>query len=158
VFAEENALTTSWDGNEEGHFTLRFKARKSGEISKMIGVSSRITKAEAYTADGEKLDIAFRFQGKDGATVTGVGFELYQNIPNPFINSTYIGFHLPEDAQATLNIYDEAGHLIYMQRGNFSKGYNSFPIERSMVNVNGLLYYTLKTDSDSATRKMIQIK
>ena len=158
VFAENSALTTSWDGKEEGRFSLRFRAKKAGEISKMLGVSSRITKAEAYNADGEKLDVAFRFQGKDGATVTGVGFELYQNIPNPFINSTFIGFHLPEDTQATLSVYDEAGHLIYIQRGNFPKGYNSFPIERSMVNVNGVLYYTLKTDKDSATRKMIQIK
>jgi len=69
-----------------------------------------------------------------------------------------IGFHLPEDTQATLSIYDEGGHLIHLQRGKFSKGYNSFPIDRSMVNVNGVLYYTLQTDNDSATRKMIQIK
>ena len=40
----------------------------------------------------------------------------------------------------------------------FAKGYNAFPIERAMVNVNGVLYYTLQTDTDSATRKMIQIK
>ncbi|MCA0236377.1 MAG: HYR domain-containing protein [Bacteroidetes bacterium] len=158
VFAEDGALTTSWDGNEEAHFTLRFRAKKSGEISKMLGVSSRITKAEAYTVEGEKLDVAFRFQSKDGPTVTGVGFELYQNMPNPFMNSTVIGFHLPEDTQATLSIYDEGGHLIHLQRGKFSKGYNSFPIDRSMVNVNGVLYYTLQTDNDSATRKMIQIK
>ncbi len=158
VFADENALTTSWDGEEETTFTLRFKARKSGEISKMLAVSSRITKAEAYTADGERLDIAFRFDGKDGATVTGIGFELYQNVPNPFMNKTMIGFHLPEDTDATLSIYNEAGRLVYSQKGSFAKGYNAFPIERAMVNVNGVLYYTLQTDTDSATRKMIQIK
>ncbi|MCC6283355.1 MAG: HYR domain-containing protein, partial [Saprospiraceae bacterium] len=158
VFSDDNALTTSWDGEEKTSFTLRFKARKAGEISKMLAVSSRITKAEAYTSEGERLDIGFRFDGKDGATVTGIGFELYQNVPNPFINKTMIGFHLPEDTDATLSIYNESGRLVYSQKGSFSKGYNTFPIERAMVNVNGLLYYTLQTDTDSATRKMIQIK
>ncbi|MBK8424622.1 MAG: T9SS type A sorting domain-containing protein [Lewinellaceae bacterium] len=158
VFADDNALTTSWDGEGETNFTLRFKARKAGEISKMLAVSSRITKAEAYTADGERLDIAFRFNGKDGETVTGIGFELYQNVPNPFMNKTVIGFHLPEDTDATLNIFDESGRMVYSQKGSFAKGYNAFPIERAMVNVNGVLYYTLQTDTDSATRKMIQIK
>ena len=158
VFEASNALTTSWDGEEKGEFTLRFKAKKSGELSKMLGISSRITKAEAYSLSGEKLDIGFRFQGKNGSTVTGVGFELYQNVPNPFMNNTVIGFHLPENAEATLSIYDEAGHLVHIQRARFPKGYNAFPIDRSMLNVNGVMHYTLQTNTDSATRKMIQIK
>lgn len=159
IFEAGSALTTSWDGEENGQFTLRFKAKRGGEISKMLGISSRITKAEAYNLHGEKLDIGFRFQTKDGnTTVTGVGFELYQNVPNPFMNNTLIGFHLPEDAEATLSIYDEAGHLVHIQRARFPKGYNSFPIDRSMLNVNGLMHYTLQTNTDSATRKMIQIK
>ncbi|HAD11135.1 MAG TPA: hypothetical protein DCF33_01730 [Saprospirales bacterium] len=163
TFAAENAVTTSFDGPTVGEFSLRFKARKSGEVSKMIGVSSRITKAESYQIDtdgknAQRLDVALRFNGKDGSTISGVGFELYQNQPNPFVNRTLIGFHLPEAAAATLSIFDQSGRLVYSQKGDFPKGYNSIPLDRALINSNGLLYYKLETANNSATRTMIQVK
>jgi len=162
-FNEENALSTSFNGAQKGEFTLKFKAKRAGELSKMISVSSRITKAEAYGAqtDGEaiqKLDIALRFNSKEGSTISGVGFELYQNQPNPFINRTLVGFHLPEAATATLSVFDATGRLLFQQKADFAKGYNSIPLERTLLNTNGVLYYTLETQTDSATKTMIQAK
>jgi hypothetical protein len=164
IFADAGALTTSWEGEQQAEFTLRFKAKKAGELSKMLGVSSRITKAEAYptltAGEGmpQRMDVALRFSDKDGVTITGVGFELYQNMPNPFIHKTLVGFHLPDDGEATLSVFDENGRLLHTQKGKFAKGYNSFPIERAMLNTTGLLYYTVQAGNDSATRKMIQTK
>ncbi len=168
TFPTENALTTSFDGTQQGEFTLKFKAKKDGELSKMIGVSSRITKAEGYLVtseeDGstndkiERLDVALRFNGKAGSTISGVGFELYQNQPNPFVNRTLVGFHLPEAATATLSIYDQSGRLVLRQKADFPKGYNSIPLEKALLNTTGALYYTLETATDSATKTMIQAK
>jgi hypothetical protein len=163
TFAAKDAVTTSFDGPTVGEFSLKFKARKAGEVSKMIGVSSRITKAESYQIDtdgknAQRLDVALRFNGKDGSTISGVGFELYQNQPNPFVNRTLIGFHLPEAAAATLSIFDQSGRLVYSQKGDFPKGNNSIPLDRALINTNGLLYYKLETANDSATRTMIQVK
>jgi hypothetical protein len=90
--------------------------------------------------------------------VVGVGFELYQNQPNPFMNRTTIGFHLPEANRATLSIFDESGRLLHSQTGDFAKGYNSVLLDRSMLKTNGLLYYKLETADNSATRKMILLK
>jgi hypothetical protein len=56
-----------------------------------------------------------------GATITGVGFELYQNQPNPFVNKTLIGFHLPEATEATLTIFDETGRMLFTQKGNYAQ-------------------------------------
>ena len=149
-----DAITTSFDGKDKGAFALKFRAKTSGQLSNMLGVSSRITKAEAYKND-VRLDVAFRF---NGATIAGVGFELYQNTPNPFINKTMIGFHLPEATEATLTIFDESGRMIFTQTGDFGKGYNAVTLDREMVNTTGLLYYKLETATDSATKKMIQTK
>ncbi|MBK9335074.1 MAG: HYR domain-containing protein [Lewinellaceae bacterium] len=52
VFAGEQAVTTSWDGNVKGAFSLTFRATTSGDLSRMLGVSGRITKAEAYNVGG----------------------------------------------------------------------------------------------------------
>jgi hypothetical protein len=163
TFDHENAITTSFDGAQQGEFTLKFKAKKAGELRNMIGVSSRITKAEAYSlVEGEaqvaKLDVAIRFNSKDGSTISGVGFELYQNQPNPFVNRTLVGFHLPEATTATLSVFDQSGRLVFRQQGSFPKGYNHIVLEKAILNTTGVLYYTLETDTDSATRTMIQAK
>jgi hypothetical protein len=48
--------------------------------------------------------------------------------------------------------------MIYTQRGDFAKGYNAITLDRNVINATGVLYYKLDTGSDSATRKMIQMK
>jgi hypothetical protein len=149
----ENALTVSIDGSNM--FTVTFTATKSGKLSEMLGVSSRITKAEGYSPAGNRLDIALRF---DGNTISSIGFELYQNQPNPFVNKTFIGFHLPEAASATLTVYDETGRTVFTQKGDFVKGYNTVALDKALINTSGILYYSLKSGDNTATRKMIQTK
>jgi len=154
VFAD--ALTVSVDGAQE--FTVRFRAAKSGKLSEMLSVSSRITKSEAYTAAGEREGVALRFNQNGVSTVSGIGFELYQNQPNPFVGKTFIGFHLPEAATATLTVFDESGRTVYIQKGDFAKGYNTLSVDRESVSAIGVLYYKVETSTDSATKKMIQTK
>ena len=151
-----NALTASVDGAE--NFTVRFTATKAGKISEMLSVSSQITKAEAYTQSGERQEVALRFNNGGVSTISGVGFELYQNQPNPFVGKTFIGFHLPAATAATLTVYDESGRMIFTQQGDYAKGYNTITVERALLNTAGLLYYKLETATDMATKKMIQTK
>ncbi|MFN0034748.1 MAG: T9SS type A sorting domain-containing protein, partial [Saprospiraceae bacterium] len=114
-----------------------------------------VTRAEAYPLEGGRQEVAFRF---DGRTISGVGFELYQNEPNPFVNRTSVGFHLPEAAEATLSVYDETGRVVYQQKGQFAKGDNRIALDRALLSTTGALYYKLETATDSATKKMIQAK
>ncbi|MCB9345381.1 MAG: HYR domain-containing protein [Lewinellaceae bacterium] len=151
VFAD--ALTVSIDGAE--NFTVKFRAEKAGKLSDMLGVSSRITKAEAYSMTNDRQEVALRFDGK---TIAGVGFELYQNQPNPFVNKTFIGFHLPEDATAVLSVYDETGRIVFTQKGDFAKGYNVISLDKALINGDGLLYYTLESGANAATKKMIRVR
>ncbi|MBK7936420.1 MAG: T9SS type A sorting domain-containing protein [Lewinellaceae bacterium] len=155
VFAD--AITTSMDG-ENSEFAVKFRATKSGQLSEMLGVSSRITRAEAYSLNNSRMEVAFRFNGQGGAVIAGVGFELYQNQPNPFVNKTLVGFHLPEATEATLTVYDETGRMLFTQKGQFGKGYNAIAIDRALLNTTGVMYYKLETATDAATKKMIQTK
>ncbi|MCY7329135.1 MAG: T9SS type A sorting domain-containing protein, partial [Saprospiraceae bacterium] len=154
VFA--NALTVSVDDAQE--FTVRFRALKGGKISEMLRLSGQVTKAEGYSLRGERQEIALRFHQNGSSVISGVGFELYQNQPNPFEHYTSIGFHLPVATTATLTVYDESGRLLFTQKGDFAKGYNAIQVERAVLNNSGVLYYQLKTATDVATRKMIQSK
>jgi len=163
----QDAATVSIDytngfagGSQE--FTLRFRATRSGKLSQMLGLSGSITRAEAYlvSEDGsvERQGLAFRFNSSEGVTVNEIGFELYQNQPNPFINRTNIGFFLPEASEATLSVHDESGRMVYQQKGHFAKGEHSVSLDRALINTSGMLYYKLETATVSATKKMIQSK
>jgi len=48
--------------------------------------------------------------------------------------------------------------MLFTQKGDFAKGYNAVTVDRSVLNATGVLYYTLETAKESATRKMIQTK
>jgi hypothetical protein len=158
VFAAEKALTTSFNGAATGAFTVKFRASQAGQLSKMLAVSSRITRAVAYNPSMESEQVAFRFNQGANTTISGLGFELYQNQPNPFVSNTQIGFYLPEAAKATLTVYDESGRQIVRREGDFAKGYNHFSLDRELVPTTGLLYYKVETATDSATKKMTQTK
>jgi hypothetical protein len=152
----ENAVAVSIDGAQE--FTMRFRAKSAGQLSRMLILSNYITRTEAYDAKENgmaKLDVVLRF---DGSQIVGIGFELYQNQPNPFVDRTVVGFNLPEAAQATLTIYDENGRLIFTQKDTFAKGYNAFLINNRLIEGQGLLWYRVEAGHNSATGTMIQMK
>ncbi|HMR44728.1 MAG TPA: T9SS type A sorting domain-containing protein, partial [Saprospiraceae bacterium] len=90
--------------------------------------------------------------------VVKLPFNLYQNVPNPFNESTVIGFTLPDAGAATLSIYDAAGKVIKTVRGNYHSGYHEVTVQQSEFGGSGVYYYRLDTDSDTAVRKMIFIK
>jgi hypothetical protein len=156
---DKGAITTSWNDNNtrlnngEVVFSLVFKATKEVSLSEALNVNSRYTQAEAYQRNGELLDVQLAFNGNKVA----VGFELYQNTPNPFSTSTIVGFNLPEAATATLTITDVSGRLVKMVNGDFAKGYNEIRLERRDLPVTGILYYQLDTPMNSATKMMLLI-
>jgi len=152
VFAQDHALTTSVEG---GHaFAVRFRAVQSGMLSQLLTVSSRITKAEAYSPDGEQMAVAFRFSGANGAVVAGTGFDLFQNTPNPVRSTTSIAFNLPEAVEATLSISNAEGRIVQVVKGAYGKGLNTVVLNRAELPA-GILFYQLDTPTHSATKKMI---
>jgi hypothetical protein len=166
-----DAITTSWDAptvfNGKASYTVTFTATKSGKLSEMLSVSSRITKAVAFAStslgagDCAKWDIGLRFNNGNSSTIAGQAFELYQNTPNPWVNKTQIGFYLPEATQATLTVYDATGRTLYTAQGDFGKGYNAFTIERASALLgtqSGALFYKVETSTDSGVKQMIQTK
>ena len=158
TFADAHQITCAYNGKDRAGFEVRFRANTSGKVSDLISLSSSVTRAEAYNEYGERLDLAFRFHQEDQEVLVGVGFEVYQNQPNPFINNTVIGFHLPEASKVMLTVYDDLGQTLFTQEGEFGKGYNTIAIESDALNSTGLLYYKVETSSDSSVKSMIRMR
>jgi hypothetical protein len=146
-------------------FNLRFRVLQGGYLlSDVLNISQKDMEASAWHTDyrSEQVTLAYapltEAQQRGETVPGGVGFELYQNEPNPFVNKTAIGFHLPEATTATLTVYDETGRMVFTQKGDFAKGYNVLSLDRALLSTTGVLYYTLETATASATKKMIQMK
>jgi hypothetical protein len=158
---EDGVLTTSWNTSSEAEprtsgelFTLVVRAKVDGQLSELLSVNSRYTTAEAYNPADELMDVALTFSGQ---TVTE-GYELYQNVPNPFQGQTMISFRLPSAMQATIKIQDVTGKTLKVIRGEYARGFNQISVNSSELASTGVLYYILKTDQFTASKKMVIVE
>ena len=161
---EEGMLTSSWfrvmaagADKEAALFSLTFTAQESGQLSDMVSLHSRLTKAEGYEQDGTVRPILMDFQPSNGMASSADAFQLYQNIPNPFKESTIIGFQLPEASNASLVVYDVSGKLVKQVSGHYAKGYHEINIEHADLPAKGIFYYRLETPTHTATKKMTML-
>jgi hypothetical protein len=152
-YANEGVITTSWNGeaNNDVAFSLVLRAKADTELSKVLGVSSRYTVAEAYNRNDQVLNLGIQFST---GTVASVGFELYQNVPNPFKGQTVIGFNLPVANDVTLTISDMTGRVLKLVRNNYDAGYNTIVLKTNELPA-GVLHYTLSSGAFTATKKMV---
>ncbi len=169
TYADEGMITSSWNlpGGQTGAangqtlkgdeilFSVVFTAQLEADLSEVISIGSRITRAEAYNVSNELLDVAMSFN--TGADVADV-FEVYQNTPNPFAAETNIGYNLPEDAAVTITIQDVTGRTIQVMHRDGMKGYNIVTLDAETLGATGTMYYTVATDKYVATKKMILVK
>ena len=81
--------------------------------------------------------------------------KLYQNVPNPAVNSTRISYELTKSGKVTIDICDLTGRkVLSYNEGNQSTGVHS--IDVNLTNLcSGTYFYTLNTDDFTKTKKMI---
>lgn len=164
VYADRGLITTSWHWSSEASattdielFTLVLRAHSDARLSEVLGISSVVTKAEAYGRDG-----SFRDVGIDFSTALANGsdhqFGVYQNQPNPFRGETVIGFNLPADAQVTFTISDVTGKVLKQYHQNGNKGYNQITVISAELAAAGVVSYTVSSGPHTATKKMVIIE
>ena len=84
--------------------------------------------------------------------------QLLQNRPNPFKNSTTIGFYIPESSEATLNIYDISGRLVKEIRQYYTSGYHEVQLDKNDLTGYGVFIYRLHNDNEVLSQKMIVLE
>ena len=151
-------VTLSWNTSEhikvsdqEVLFTIVLRGSVT-DIQNHLEINSRITAAEAYTVSDEIMDVTLEVS--DG-NISNVNYELRQNTPNPFKDETVISFTLPERMNATVSIHDITGKVVREYNNSYNSGLNNISISRGELELSGVLYYTLKTENFSATKRMV---
>jgi hypothetical protein len=158
LFQPTSALTISWFGQAIPMFTLRVRALKTTQLHDCIAISNSITHSEAYTRvsnDVQKKAITLQFMDGANTVESGVGFELYQNYPNPFVDETSIRFYLPDNDEVRLVISDLSGRAVYQHTAPFLKGNQRIVLDKQHLGAAGIWYYTLHTRFGTESKKMI---
>jgi hypothetical protein len=155
---KDGVITMSWNMENDESLTagqivsLRFTATASGQIEQMIRMTSSVTEAEAYTADGEILGVRLAHENYVPE------FALYQNQPNPWNGQTIIGFDLPGDASVKLTVFDVTGKTVKTIEGAYKAGYNTITLSEKDMQTTGVMYYRLESGEYAASKKMVLIK
>ena len=150
-------ITTAWAGtqgvsSDETLFTMTFKATANVSLSEGLTLTSSVAPARAYTTTLEELDVVLEYN----SAVTP-GFVLLQNTPNPFSQTTQIGFELPVAGSATLTVFDVTGKTVSVMTEAYDRGYNEITLRKSDLGTTGVLYYQLESGDFTATKKMVLI-
>lgn len=139
-------------------FSLRFRAKTSGKLSKHLYFSSDLTKTEAYNDNGDVRNMTLMFLTKqlnDSKLKVNIVDGLY-NAPNPFRDVTTVRFALATASPATLFIYDQTGREIKRIEGDYDKGMNTIELTDLP---SGLMLYRIETPQGvSDTRRMLRIE
>ena len=103
----------------------------------------------------------FEYFELEGEVEVGVPakFELSQNYPNPFNPVTKIDFALPVDSKVSMMIYDVTGREIAkIVNSEFRKaGYHTVQFNGAGFS-SGVYFYSIKTDKNVMTKKMLLVK
>ena len=153
VTSWHNAAATTNAANPH-LFRLKFKVNTSGSLLSFLDINADFTQSEAYRKDGELLGVTLQAKENVANSTT---FQLAQNTPNPFTNSTLIGFELPAAAAVELHILDMQGRVIQTKKGDFEKGQQQIEVRANEL-PNGTYYYQLVTPFGVAAKKMIVLK
>lgn len=155
-------VTMSWStiegveiNTDEPLFTLILDVNADTHVSDILSINSDVTAAEAYDVDFDIYNVELNTRSSiesDGK------FAVFQNRPNPFMESTNISFFLPEAMDVELSITDVTGRLISRTVSAYNAGKQNVEIKYSDLGTTGVLYYTIKAGEYTATKKMINVR
>ncbi|MEM6318586.1 MAG: SdrD B-like domain-containing protein [Bacteroidota bacterium] len=148
----ENNLSDTSSQFSETLFFVELTAQRDGKLSELLRLRNNPTSIEAYSQQGELMDVQLTFT----TPVFAEPFELFQNQPNPFNDRTEIGFYLPGDSEVHLVLRDEIGRILGEYKAERKAGYNVIEVDGEQL-TNGFIYYQLSTKFGTKSKKMLRL-
>jgi hypothetical protein len=139
--------------NDRVLFTLQFKAKQSGKLSRSLTLDKENLNAIAYDANDEKYLLNMQYSAIDHV------LDVEQNSPNPFKESSYIKFSLNEDSPVEVKIYNNIGSLIYNNYKLHPAGVHQILLNDEILqNSSGVFYIHVETAEDTKIVKAIRLQ
>ena len=156
----QGILPFMWDiyqesGAERRVFELTFEAKKTGRISELFQLSSRVTTAEAFDEAGQKYSLELKFAERETPLSD---FEVLESFPNPFAENTTIRYSLEEQESVRLIIRGASGQVIKDISLIGEQGINQLVLTKGDFPAGGVYFYSLISKNNQRTRDLVVVK
>lgn len=140
--AADGTLTAVHHGNMATEFMLRFRARKSGQLSQTLHMSDTRTPAAAFNSEGQAMAMKLVFEKGESTALSASVF------PNPFSSQATLQFNLPETGETNIFLFDATGRLLQKVAAPFPKGENTVVLRKEELNTEGLILYQIESGGE----------
>ena len=154
-------LMVSWNQNsyeqteaESALFSLVIRPNRNVRLSNVLEMAESPTAMEAYDQNGRFYDVGLDYFSAEEKFNS---FELFQNQPNPFSESTAIGFNLPAPGEASVLIKNFTGQVVKRIVQPFKEGYNEVVFRNTNLPT-GVYYYSLEFNNQEMTKRMVVVR
>lgn len=159
---DNGQLTISWNALEsvivnEGDVLMEFLFEGSHNRS-ILSANDNPMSSEAYLVDTDNKVLVQNLRLIDNEIADNIEFEVFQNVPNPFNESTSIGFNITERSNVVLTVSDANGRVVLSEEREYPSGYNEILLSSDKLETTGILYYKLSTATHTITKKMIVLR
>ena len=135
------------DGAHQGRIHLSVVSDDHGPLADFLSLDDLSPKVIVQSKDVERtVQLVYIQGGQD---------QLYQNIPNPFNQSTTIRMRLESPGTATVHIHDLTGRVIWSKTDDYTAGVQELTIQKENLQGTGFYMYTLEKDGTRLTKRMI---
>lgn len=137
------SLVPDSDQNKGELYSFWFRALKDIELQNALQLTNEITRSESYSGSALiPTDISLSFSQQKSKSLSI--FNIHQNIPNPFHESTRVPFNIHFSGFVDLRVYSLDGKLILEQRQYFDGGDNEFQVSAEDLRHRGIYLYELE--------------
>ncbi|MFT4665160.1 MAG: photosystem II stability/assembly factor-like uncharacterized protein [Polaribacter sp.] len=157
-----NALPVNFENNT-ALFKVEFTAKENGRLQNLLQLNNMRTNKEAYQGMTDLLDVQLLWNSPTTNTTEATlnGISLQQNVPNPLKKGgrTSIAFSLPIAMQATFELYNSNGKVIWSEEQRYGKGENRIELSAELFGDSGVYFYQLRTkDGYSAAKRLLYLE
>ncbi len=146
------AVTHQQVDEETIDITLHAEAETHADMEDITVVEDSRFTTESYIKGDEVAQVQLLI------TEENQSFAVGQNRPNPWTDVTGIDFYIPEAGEVEMGIYDVSGRVIYLNQKQFSKGENSWSIDKDIVKDKGVYIYKMKYADQVTVSRMIHLR
>jgi hypothetical protein len=106
----------------------------------------------------DKIDFEIQYKCIDNVNDNNIFIKRIKVIPNPFHHSCVVSFHSLSQNDATYEIIDNTGNILFSADLKIKSGDNELKINQEILQHTGLFYLRLKSDFGTNVVKLISIK
>ncbi|MEM9849447.1 MAG: T9SS type A sorting domain-containing protein, partial [Bacteroidota bacterium] len=143
-----NTIMSSWTAPSSGSISLAIRITQTGPTGD-FGIDNIKFVNCGSGNNAEQHQIESRTASSATISLT--------NFPNPFHNSTTIAFTLPNESEASLEIFDTNGKVVYQRTEVFEQGKTEIEFQANDLDA-GVYIYRLQTDQTVISKSMVLIQ